>query len=601
MKRIIAVFLVLVLGMSVLSGCVRTEITPTLTNQDKVDGNLRQQTQAIKVGEHTLNAVDLNYFYVDEIATFQRDNYFYICYLIDTSKPLDEQYIDGENKTTWADYFLEKAQNTIRSTYSLYDEAVRNGYSLPIKEQETLETQVSSLEIYAKMYGCKNVNDYLACLYGNGATEESYRSYLEITALANSYATAHCNGLQFTENDLLEYQKEEPYIYNSYSFAQCYFTYTSFIEKEEQGENGSVSYTEEEREEGTKKAEQAANALAAGKYETVNDFDAAIKALTPNKSAIIRENVLFGNVNSTDSADSSKWILVEHVTEIVSSQGGGTEQAEQEYSLLQKWLIDPERREGDMFVLPKTHGSTVAGYLVVRFESCERNEFVMKNIRHIMVAFETTLYKGHSAVPCPTDEEKKAAEVKAERLMEQWREGNQTEASFAELATTKTADLNSKEKGGLYENVYPGQLLDAIGEWCYDSSRKVGDCEIVETEKGYHLVYFAGNSNKNYRNYMIEEDLRSLRQTQWEETLVNAMSFELLSKEYLLQVSSDNFGGSIHFDNNSAINFDNNNSAIYRIEIDANGNVIQSGMAGAYSIYKEKSSTGNGAPSIKIG
>lgn len=591
MKRIIAVFLVLVLGMSVLSGCVRTEITPGLTNQDKVDGTIRQQTQAIKVGEHTLNAVDLNYFYVDEIATFQKDNYFYIGFFIDTSKPLDEQYKDGENKTTWADYFLEKAQNTIRSTYSLYDEAVRNGYSLPIKEQETLETQVSSLGIYAKMYGCKNVNDYLACVYGNGATEESYRSYLEITALANSYATAHCNGLQFTENDLLEYQKEEPYIYNSYSFAQCYFSYTSFVEKEEQGENGSVSYTEEEQEEGTKKAEQAANALAAGKYETVNDFDEAIKALAPNKSAIIRENVLFGNVNSTDSADSSV-ILVESVTESVSSQGGGTEQDEQEYSLLQKWLIDPGRREGDMFVLPRTHGSTVAGYMVVRFEGCERNEFVMKNIRHIMVAFETTLYKGHSAVPCPTDEEKKAAEVKAERLMEQWREGKQTEASFAELATTENADLNSKEKGGLYENVYPGQLLDAIGEWCYDSGRKVGDCEIVETAMGYHLVYFAGNSNKNYRNYMIEEDLRSLRQTQWEETLENAMSLELLSKEYLLQVISDNFGASISF---------NDNSSIYIGEIDANGNIIRSGTAGVYSIYKEKSNTGNGISSIKIG
>ena len=74
--------------------------------------------------------------------------------------------------------------------------------------------------------------------------------------------------------------------------------------------------------------------------------------------------------------------------------------------------------------------------------------------------------------------------------------GDKTEESFAALATEKTEDTGSQSTGGLYERVYKGQMVKAFENWCFDAARKAGDTGIVESDYGYHVMYFISKERR---------------------------------------------------------------------------------------------------------
>ena len=90
-----------------------------------------------------------------------------------------------------------------------------------------------------------------------------------------------------------------------------------------------------------------------------------------------------------------------------------------------------------------------------------------------------------------------AAKAQAEALYEDWKK-DPTEDHFSALATEHTQDPGSQSTGGLYEDVAPGRMVAAFNDWCFDESRQPGDHGIVETEYGYHIMYFVGNSDQVY-------------------------------------------------------------------------------------------------------
>ena len=67
-------------------------------------------------------------------------------------------------------------------------------------------------------------------------------------------------------------------------------------------------------------------------------------------------------------------------------------------------------------------------------------------------------------------------------------------------------------------------MVQAFNDWCFDSSRKSGDTGIVETQYGYHVMYFVGTSDITYRTSLIESDLRSADVAAWQEEMVNALT-----------------------------------------------------------------------------
>ena len=110
------------------------------------------------------------------------------------------------------------------------------------------------------------------------------------------------------------------------------------------------------------------------------------------------------------------------------------------------------------------------------------------DVRHILL------------IPADSTEEAKAACLQqAQALLEQWKNGEATEESFAQLANEHSQDPGSNTVGGLYEFVYQGDMVDTFDAWCFDESRKSGDTGIVETTYGYHIMYFVYGADEWFR------------------------------------------------------------------------------------------------------
>ena len=114
------------------------------------------------------------------------------------------------------------------------------------------------------------------------------------------------------------------------------------------------------------------------------------------------------------------------------------------------------------------------------------------NVRHILVCPEGGTPVEDTYEVLYTDEEWAACYTKAEALLNQWKEGEATEESFAEMANTHSEDGGSNTNGGLYTGITKQtSFVENFLNWCVDESRQVGDTGIVQSEYGYHIMYCA--------------------------------------------------------------------------------------------------------------
>ena len=59
------------------------------------------------------------------------------------------------------------------------------------------------------------------------------------------------------------------------------------------------------------------------------------------------------------------------------------------------------------------------------------------------------------------------------------------------MANEHSQDQDGKvTNGGLYEDVYEGQMVKPFEEWIFDGSRQAGDTGLVKSQFGYHVMYF---------------------------------------------------------------------------------------------------------------
>ena len=201
---------------------------------------------------------------------------------------------------------------------------------------------------------------------------------------------------------------------------------------------------------------------------------------------------------------------------------------------IKEWLTDAARQPGDIAAIPQTTKSTDADgkevetlsyYYVIVYQGVNDNKFSLVNVRHVLISFEGGKYDSATGQTKYTDEEKKAAKEKAEKLLKEWQDaGDVSENSFAELAKKNSKD--NAEDGGLYEEVYPGQMVTNFNDWCFAEGRKAGDTGVVETEYGYHIMFFSGNADITYRDYMIRAAKQKEDVDAWEKGLIDAIKLE---------------------------------------------------------------------------
>jgi len=97
--------------------------------------------------------------------------------------------------------------------------------------------------------------------------------------------------------------------------------------------------------------------------------------------------------------------------------------------------------------------------------------------------------------------------AEAEEILGLW-SSSPSEEHFAALAEEYTEDPGSQATGGLYTGVYQGQMVPAFNDWCFDASRQPGDTGIVQTNYGYHIMYFVGQAERPAWMETVEADMR---------------------------------------------------------------------------------------------
>lgn len=476
-------------------------------------GILDRNTHALTIDQHELTSAELNYFYMDSIN--QTYSYWYSMYgqytasylpMLggpDLKKPLSSQTYDKEKGTTWGDYFVDQAIDSAKSTYALYDLAVKEGHQLTEEQRKTLDESYKSMEKAATKAGYKNVTEYLKASYGFGSTEETYKNYCEVSTLAQSYYAAHQESLEYTDKDYRDHEKDKYKEYSSYSYVSFLMQGTDFLGAKEKDENGKEKdYTAEQRESARKAAEEAAKAIA-GKTAINSQLllDKELKAMDQYKDkktlSSVSDRILYNNVNST----------------------------------IREWVTDDDRKEGDITYIPYTSKTTdkdgketevVNGYYIVIFTSSTDNKSPLANVRHLLVKFEGGTTKDGKTTY--SDAEKAKAKEEAEKLLKEWKDGKATEESFAELAKKHSDDTGSKENGGLLEDITPDtSYVENFLNWCI-AEHKAGDTEIVETEYGYHIMYYVGDDEMTYRDFMIENDLITKDMEAWYESVLKPVT-----------------------------------------------------------------------------
>ena len=458
-------------------------------------GIREKNTVALTVGDHELNSIEMNYFFMDAVNNFYSSYGSYASMFgLDVTKPLNEQFVDEESGLTWADDFMTSAKESAASTYALADAAEAAGFTLPEAEQKAVAENMNSLDLYAAMYGYGSADKYLKAMYGVGASKESFENYNRLQALASAYYNHYADSLTYEDADLRAAEAENFGAFSSYSFNTYYLAASRFLTGGTTDADGNTTYTDEEKAASVAAAEEAAKALTGAEITDAAALDAAIAALEINAgsgSSTYNENTLYSSLNAA----------------------------------YKEWLADSARKSGDVAYFASTSGDTVSGYYVVMFQDSTDNKFPMKNVRHILVApaHEHAEGETHEDGETYSAEEMAAAKATAEEILASWKAGEATEEAFALLANEKSADGDGTT-GGLYENVYPGQMVQNFNDWCYDAARKTGDTGIVESEYGYHVMYFVGDSAMNYRDFQIESQLRNADLETWYTETVGAMT-----------------------------------------------------------------------------
>ena len=475
-------------------------ISRTITNS----GIRERNTVALTIGEHEISNAELNYYYVNAVNEFYSQNANYAgLFGLDMTKPLNANIFNEETGETWADYFVDYAIENIKATYALADEAKANGYTLPEEAVAEIDNAMATMEMYASLYGYGNVKSYLKAMYGNGTTEEGLRNYYEMTELAAHYQEHYSESLNYTADEIAAADAADPKQFNAYTYNYYYLNIYNFIESDN---DATTDYTPEQTAAAIEAAEAAAKSLV-DSATTVDELNAAIAALP---------------INAESTTATS------YVSEDVSYTSINT--------LYADWVADESRKAGDITYVASTStdgngNETVAGYYVVMFGSKNDNTYPLANVRHILVAFEGGTYDSTYGTTTYSDEEKAAAWEAAEAILNEWKAGEATEESFAALANEKSADGDGTT-GGLYEDIYPGQMVEAFENWCFEA-HEVGDTGIVETEYGCHVMFYAGDSETIYRDYLITNQLVSDAFSQWYTDLTESVTAEKKDCSYL--------------------------------------------------------------------
>ena len=440
---------------------------------------LKPSFTALEVGGTKISAAQFNYYYsvaFNDISSqaSQLQQYYGSDVLgFDSSLPPDEQEStekdeDG-NPLMWSEVIKDRAITIAQQTIGYYNEAVAAGITLT----EDQEAEISeTIESYRTEAANNNftLNAYLKLYFGAGFNEKELKKLLETQLLADAFTTQKSDEIDksITDKDLEKEYKENK---KDYDYTDVRY-YTISFKK--------LTAKDGESEDALKKRQKEANDKLIAEAKDI------IAKATDDNTLI--EEIKTYNKSEKDTTKKVIAATYSSLKSSVSEKGAD-------------WAYAKDRKAGDMTVV----SDDSAAYIILMLKPAYTSNSV--SVRHCLVAFDA---KDSNNV---TDTEKKEAFKKAEKLLKDLGD-KVTEDAFSKMATQNTEDEGSAATGGLYANIrISDNYVESFEEWSFDSARKAGDTGIVETEYGYHIMYFVSDNTDD---------------VDWKNTIKNAKSDEAL-------------------------------------------------------------------------
>ena len=380
---------------------------------------------------------------------------------------------------TWHDYFLDEALDNMRVIQAALKAAEAEGFQYPAGVQAQYDDNMDALKAVAAASGI-SVSQYLKGNFGAGVTEKVYGEQLMRVLRYSAYADAYQDSLTYSDSELEETYNADRNTYDHVSYEVVSFS--GAAESTTDDEGNTVEPTEEEAAAALEAAQDLAQTVLDG-FQDGGDLE---------ELANENDGTYSKNENGTYSAG----------------------------SVMSEWLYDSARKSGDASTL----ADGTVQYVVV-FHDRFRDENPTIDIRHILVSLGTgSIAEGEEGYEDQQAQLKADAHAKAEELLAQWQSGEATEDSFAALALKESAD-GSKYDGGLYTEVYQGQMVTEFNDWCFDTARQSGDTGVVDTQYGSHVMYFSGVNAARWQT-QVAANLRTEAYTAWEEDLVKDVTVQ---------------------------------------------------------------------------
>ena len=455
-KKTLKKILVVVLVVAILAATV---FFGMLNN-----GTLNSKLTAATVDGYKLSPAMINYFYADAKNTLIDELGSLYDTLVDPDESFAEQAFMNEQFETWGDYLLNDALTTAKEYCTVYNHAMANGFTLSEEDLAGIETEMENAELIAIYYGYPNANGFLAGSFGPGCNTENYREYMMLRVTGDQYMAQKIDSLTYTQEEIDAHYAENAQTYDS-------VTYQLF--------NINVSMMEE-AEDPMKACEDAAKEMAES-ITGIEQFNELCKQYIDEEDYEIYEK---GAIT----------MLKEKTYDTISSAS------------YVDWVFDAERQPGDVTYIPFETESE-QGYHVIHFIEKTDLNYNVVNFHQILIETvgtdETVLAEGQQ---------------KAQEIYDAYMNGEeQTEEAFLALVNENSS---TSTYTGSYNNTGHGALDNDYEGWLFDESRKAGDVEIVQSEQGYHVMYFAGYGDTFY-NYSISEDLKEAAFNEWMDSIVS--------------------------------------------------------------------------------
>lgn len=444
--------------------------------------------------------------------------------------PAEQSKTDEDGNTvTWDEFFLDEAISEMASIKRYYKLALDAGIELTEDAEAEIQESIDSVQEQIDSYATSatnaasanySVSRFLTLQYGKGVTEKFYKKVLTEQKYVELYQEARQEALEdnhTAEEVEAEYNKDT----TKYDVVSFRWYTIDIVDADSDAEATDAQITA-----ATQSAQTFIDAVKSqANYneetfkqvvlDTVGEDDANYESYKEEAGTLLQKADM-STISSNISEDAADWFF--------EKDDAG------------KYV----RQAGEMKYFVDDNKETV--YILYAIGTPFRDETKPASVRHILVQFpedsDTTASEsvtGESA----TGEDETAVDTanttadgevsqsvkdeclaEAKEILKTYQDyidenlnGEPDEDYFAELATEHSDDTGSASSGGLIDSMSNnGTYVVAFEDWVFaegefaGEERKAGSTAIIETEYGYHIMFYVGeDENAEWYHSILHE------------------------------------------------------------------------------------------------